>query len=54
MELQLLISKNKVMKEKSNHSADIQNPNRGTSGTNIANGQNNGNRGGQLNPNRKG
>jgi hypothetical protein len=38
--------------KKPNHAADIQNPNKGTSGTNITWDQNQGNRGGQLNPNR--
>ncbi len=41
------------MKEKSNHSADIKNPNPGTSGTNKTYDTNQGYRGGQLNPNKK-
>lgn len=42
-----------MMAKKSNHSADIKNPNKGTSGSNKANSQNQGNRGKQLNPNQK-
>ena len=34
-----------------NHEADIQNPNKKTSGTNITYDKNQGNRGNQLNPN---
>lgn len=36
-----------------NNQADIQNSNKGTSGTNITWDKMNGNRGGQLNPNNK-
>jgi hypothetical protein len=36
-----------------NHPADIQNANKGTSGTNITYDKNQGNRGSQMNPNRK-
>ena len=36
-----------------NHSADINNANRGTKGTNITYDKNQGNRGKQLNPNQK-
>ncbi|MBT9557542.1 MAG: hypothetical protein IV100_15995 [Myxococcales bacterium] len=38
--------------KKPNHAADIQNPNKGTPGTNITWDKNQGNRGAQLNPNR--
>ena len=41
------------MSKKSNHNADISNPNKGTSGTNITYDKNQGNRGKQLNPNLK-
>jgi len=37
-----------------NHNSDIQNPNKGTSGTNVTYDKNQGNRGGQMNPNKKG
>jgi len=37
-----------------NHDADIKNPNKGTDGTNKTYDQNQGNRGGQMNPNNKG
>lgn len=37
---------------KKNHEADIRNPNKGTSGTNQTYDRNQGNRGGQLNPNK--
>lgn len=36
----------------SNHEADISNRNRGTNGTNVANGKNNGNRSNQIQTNR--
>jgi hypothetical protein len=36
-----------------NHEADISNSNKGTSGNNVTNGKNNGNRGKQKNPNQK-
>lgn len=36
-----------------NHHANQLNPNKGTKGTNPANAQENGNRGAQLNPNRR-
>ena len=39
------------MSKKPNHQADIKNPNKGISGVNKANSQNQGNRGKQLNPN---
>lgn len=39
------------MAGKSNHEADIKNPNHGTSGTNITWDKAQGNRGAQLNPN---
>jgi hypothetical protein len=39
------------MSKKSNHSADIKNGNKGTSGTNITYDKSQGNRGSQLNPN---
>lgn len=41
------------MKNK-NHNADISNPNKGTKGTNSTYDRNQGNRGGQMNPNRSG
>ena len=41
------------MKSK-NHNADISNPNKGTNGTNSTYDRNQGNRGGQMNPNRSG
>lgn len=37
--------------KKSNHSADIKNPNKGTNGTNTTYSTNQGNKGKQLNPN---
>lgn len=37
-----------------NNAANMQNSNKGTSGTNKQYDQNQGNRGGQMNPNRKG
>ncbi|WP_428034124.1 alpha-amylase [Amphritea sp.] len=40
-------------KANSNHKSNIKNANRGTSGNNTANAKANGNRGKQLNPNRK-
>ncbi|SFG30091.1 alpha-amylase [Neptunomonas qingdaonensis] len=40
-------------KVNNNHKANIKNTNQGTSGNNVANGKANGNRGKQLNPNRK-
>ncbi len=42
------------MAKKSNHQADIKNPNKGTSGTNKTLDKNQGNRGKQMNPNQKG
>lgn len=36
-----------------NHSGDIKNSNKGTSGTNVTYDKNQGNRGTQLNPNKK-
>lgn len=42
------------MAKKSNHQADIKNPNKGSSGTNKTFDKNQGNRGKQLNPNKKG
>ena len=36
-----------------NHEADMKNANKGTFGQNQTHAQNQGNRGGQLNPNRK-
>lgn len=46
------ISMSKDDKEKkANHEADIQNPNKGTDGTNKTYDKNQGNRGKQLNPN---
>ena len=41
------------MKTKSNHNADIRNPNSGSSGTNPTYDRNQGNRGKQLNPNQQ-
>ena len=42
------------MKKKiKNHQADIKNPNKGTSGTNVIWDKRNGNRGKQLNPNQQ-
>lgn len=41
------------MRKKSNNSADMQNPNKGTNGTNKQYDKNQGNRGKQLNPNQK-
>lgn len=41
-----------MKKSTSNHSADIKNSNKGTSGTNKTYDQNQGNRGKQLNQNR--
>ena len=42
-----------MSKSTSNNSANQQNPNHGTKGTNIAYDKNQGNRGGQLNPNNR-
>lgn len=42
-----------MSKKSSNHEADIQNPNKGTAGTNQTYDKNQGNRGKQLNPNQK-
>lgn len=42
------------MAKKSNHQADIKNPNKGSSGTNKTFDKNQGNRGKQLNLNKKG
>ncbi len=42
------------MAKKSNHNADIKNPNKGTSGPNISWSKRNGNRGKQMNPNQGG
>ncbi len=39
--------------KKQNHKADIKNPNKGAPGQNKTHAKNQGNRGGQLNPNRK-
>ena len=47
------MSKNKPIKPADNQS-NMQNPNKGTSGTNRQYDQNQGNRGEQLNPNKKG
>ena len=47
------MSKNKPIKPADNQ-ANMQNPNTGTAGTNIQYDQNQGNRGKQLNPNKKG
>ncbi len=41
------------MAKKSNHKADIKNSNKGTDGQNKTHAANQGNRGKQLNPNRK-
>ncbi|KMQ50413.1 hypothetical protein CHISP_2660 [Chitinispirillum alkaliphilum] len=41
-------------KKTPNHQADIVNKNKGTSGTNVTYDKNQGNRGEQLNPNKKG
>ncbi len=41
------------MAKKKNHEADIQNPNKGTKGTNKTYDKNQGNRGKQRNPNQK-
>lgn len=41
------------MTKKRNHQADITNPNKGTKGTNKTYDKNQGNRGKQLNPNKK-
>ena len=43
----------KTVTQNNNHKANQLNPNKGTSGTNKANGKANGNRGKQLNPNNK-
>jgi len=42
------------MTKKSNHNADIKNPNKGSGGQNKTHSTNQGNRGKQLNPNQKG
>ena len=47
------MSNDKPIKPADNQS-NMQNPNKGTAGTNRQYDQNQGNRGGQLNPNRKG
>ena len=47
------MSKNKPIKPADNQ-ANMQNPNKGTAGTNRQYDQNQGNRGEQLNPNKKG
>ncbi len=47
------MSKNKPVKP-SDNASNMQNPNKGTSGTNIQYDKNQGNRGQQLNPNNKG
>ncbi len=39
-----------IMAKKKNHEADIQNPNKGTKGTNKTYDKNQGNKGKQLNP----
>lgn len=39
--------------KKNNQKSDIQNPNKGTKGTNMAYDKNQGNRGKQLNPNQR-
>jgi hypothetical protein len=44
---------NNKAKSVKNQPADIKNPNKGTSGTNITNGQMNGNKGKQQNSNQK-
>lgn len=41
------------MTKKTNHNADIKNPNTGTKGTNTTYDKNQGNRGKQLNPNKQ-
>lgn len=41
------------MNKKSNHEADMENKNKGTSGTNTTYDKSQGNRGKQLNPNNK-
>ncbi len=41
------------MSKRRNHNADIKNPNKGTRGTNKTYDKAQGNRGAQLNPNRK-
>lgn len=41
------------MTKKTNHNADIINPNKGTKGTNATYDKNQGNRGKQLNPNQQ-
>lgn len=41
------------MSKEKNHQADIKNPNKGTSGTNITYVKNQGDRGKQKNPNQK-
>ena len=43
-----------MAKKQSNHNADINNRNKGTSGTNTTHDKNQGNRGTQMNPNQKG
>jgi hypothetical protein len=40
--------------KKGNHNADIKNPNKGNAGTNVTYDKSQGNRGTQLNPNKKG
>ena len=47
------MSKNKPIKP-ADDQVNMQNPNKGTAGTNIQYDQNQGNRGKQLNPNKKG
>jgi hypothetical protein len=42
-----------IQRANQNHRANQGNPNRGTGGTNAANAQVHGNRGAQLNPNRR-
>jgi len=42
------------MSKKSNHKADMGNANKGTPGQNQTHAKNQGNRGGQMNPNRQG
>jgi hypothetical protein len=46
-------SRSKGTNQNANHHSDQLNSNRGTNGKNPANAHVNGNRGGQLNPNRK-
>lgn len=41
------------MSKKSNHQSDMGNSNKGTSGQNQTHAQNQGNRGGQMNPNKQ-